>query len=65
MICVVRVENLPLRIVFSGMRHFKMFPKHGFSGVSERFVVFYEISDACDVCLSLMDEIDLERKISG
>ncbi len=61
----MRVDGLPLRIVFSAMKHFKQSPKHGFAGVSERFVVFYEMSDVCEFCLSLMDEIDVERKISG
>lgn len=60
----MRVENLSLRIVFSAMRHFKQNPKHGFAGVGDRFVDFYESSE-CDSCFALMDEIDLERKISG
>ena len=64
-VCVVRVDGVPLRILYASMKHFKQSPKHGFAGVPERFVVFYEISDVCDLCLSLMDEIDLEHKLSG
>ena len=60
----MRVYGVPLRIVFACMRHFKANPRHGFSNVVDRSVVFYEISDVCDLCLSLMDEIDLEHKFS-
>lgn len=59
----MRVDDLPLRIVYASMKHFKQSPKHGFAAVSERSVIFYEISDVCGSCLSLMDEIDLERKL--
>ena len=51
--------NVPLRVVFKCMKHFRSVEKHGFAYVSERSVIFNEDVE-CDVCLKLLDEVDVE-----
>ncbi len=58
----MRVKGVALRNVFRCMAHFKSANNHGFASVRERSVDFFVVTPECDVCFSLMDEIDLDKK---
>jgi len=59
----MRVRGVPLRLLYRGLEHFVKEKQHGYAYVESRSIDFFDGVGMCEVCLNLMDEIDLESRM--
>jgi len=60
----MRVRRVPLRLLYRGIDHFVKFREHGYANVETRTIEFFVGVENCEVCLTLMDELDFEPAMS-